>query len=109
MAAQQLGLGDEEPGLVEEPTLVVSTGMVQKTVSTQGKHTLPTVAAGAEYKQAWMMAGPYYRESTVCKAHNCTYNELGYTISRADVSTAGKDINEEGLQIEPVGKGRTPL
>ena len=105
MAAQQLGLGDEEPGLVEEPTLVVSTGPLRKTVSTQGKHTLPAAAVGAEYKQAWMMTGPYFRESTVRKAQKRTYDELGYTISRASVRAAGKAIDEEDAQIEPLGKG----
>ena len=108
MAAQQLGL-DKDPGLVEEPALVVSTGPVRKTVSTQGKHTLPAAAAGAKYNQAWMMVGPYCRKSTVRKAQKCTYNELGYPVSRASMSAAGKAINEEGLQIEPVGKGRIPL
>ena len=108
VAAQQLGLDGEEPGLVEEPTLVVSTGPVRKTVSTQGKHTLPAAAAGAEYKQAWMMAGPYCRESTVRKAHKRTYDKLGHTISRAPVSAEGRAIDEEGVQIEPVGKGRIP-
>ena len=39
--AQKLGLDYEEPGLVEEPTLVVSTGTVQKTVSTQSKMSAP--------------------------------------------------------------------
>ena len=76
VADQQLGL-DKEPALVEEPALVVSTGLVQKTVSTQGKHTLPAASAGAEYKQAWMMTGPYCRESTVCKAQKRTYDKLG--------------------------------
>ena len=105
---QQLGL-DEEPGLVEDPALVVSTGPVRKTVSTRIKHTLPAAAASAEYKQAWMMAGPYCRESTVCKAQKRTYDELRYTISRASVSAAGKAINEEGVQLEPVGKDCIPL
>ena len=57
------------------------------------------------YKQAWMMVGPYCRESTVCKSQKRTYDELGYTISRASVSATGKAIDEEGVQIEPVGKG----
>ena len=92
MAAQQLGL-DKDPGLVEEPALVVSTGPVRKTVSTQGKHTLPAAAAGAKYNQAWMMVGPYCRKSTVRKAQKCTYNELGYPVSRASMSAAGKAIN----------------
>ena len=109
VAAQQLGLDDKEPGLVEEPTLVVSTGPVRKTVSTQGKHTLPAAVAGAKSKQAWMMAGPYCRESTVLKAQKRTYDELGYTISHMSVSAAGKAIDEKGVQIEPVGKGRIPL
>ena len=104
VAAQQLGLDNEEPGLVEEPTMVVSTGPVRKTVSTQGKHTLPAAVAGAKSKQAWMMAGPYCRESTVRKAQKRTYNELRYTISRASVSAEGKAIDEEGVQIEPVGR-----
>ena len=52
MAAQQLGLDDEELGLVEEPTLVFITGPVRKTVSTQGNNTLPAAPAGAENKQA---------------------------------------------------------
>ena len=56
-----------------------------------------------------MMAGPYCRELTVCKAQKRTYDELGYTISRASVSAAGKAIDEEGVQLEPVGKGCTPL
>ena len=77
VAAQQLGLDNDEPGLVEETTLVVRTGHVRKTVSTQGKDTLPAAAAGAEYKQAWMMAGPYFRELTVCKAQKRTYDKLG--------------------------------
>ena len=55
----------------------MSTGPEQKTVSTQGKHTLPVVAAGAQYKQTWMMTGPYCRESTVRKAQRRTYDELG--------------------------------
>ena len=109
MEAQKLGLDDEEPGLVEEPTLVVSTGPVWKRVSTQAKHTLPVAAAGAKYKQAWMMTGPYCRESTVRKEHKRTYDELGYTISHASVSAVVKAIDEEGVQLEPVGKGRIPL
>ena len=109
VADQQLGLDEEEPGLVEEPTLVVSTGMVWKTVSTKGKHTIPVAAAGAKYRQAWMMAGPYCRESTVRKAQKRKYDKLGYTISCASVSAAGKAIDEEGVQIEPLGKGRIPL
>ena len=108
MAAQQLGL-DKDPGLVEEPALVVSMGPVRKTVSTQGKHTIPAAAAGSKYKQAWMMAGSYCCGSTVHKAQKRTYGELGYTISRASVSAAGKAIDEEGVQLEPVGKGRIPL
>ena len=52
VADQQIGLDDEEPGLVEDPTLVVSTGPVRKTVSTQGNNTLPAAPAGAENKQA---------------------------------------------------------
>ena len=108
MLDQQLGL-DEELVLFEEPALVVSTGPVRKTVSTQIKHTLPAAAAGAEYKQAWMVAGTYCRESTVCKAQKRTYKELGYTLSHASVSAAGKAIDKEGVQLEPVGKGRIPL
>ena len=39
--AQKLGLDNEDPGLVEEPTLVVSTGTVRKTVSTRSKMLAP--------------------------------------------------------------------
>ena len=87
----------------------MSTGPVWKTVSTQAKHTLPAAAPGAEYKQAWKMAGPYCHESTVRKAQKRTYDNLGYTVSRASVRAADKVIDEEGVQIEPVGKGRIPL
>ena len=56
-----------------------------------------------------MMAGPYCRELTVRKAQKRTYNDLGYTISHVSVSAAGKAIDEEGAQLEPVGKDRIPL
>ena len=71
-------------------------------VSTQGKHTLLAAAGGAEYKMAWMMTGPYCHKLTVRKAQKCTYDKLRYIISLASVSAAGKAINEEGVQIEPV-------